>query len=94
MKNWNRKEEKYKPLIERLKSENYDVTYVNLSMSALGIVYKNNRNDITKFLKEYGLADNEVAYYTKKIINIAIRTSYYIFCMRNKTWSDPELMEW
>jgi len=28
----------------------------------------------------------------KKITNIAIRTSYYIFCRRNKEWTDPELM--
>ena len=37
--------------------------------------------------------DKRTTNYTiKKITNIAIRTSYYIFCRRNKEWTDPELM--
>ena len=31
-------------------------------------------------------------YITRKIINIAIRTTYYIFCSRNKDWTNPDLM--
>ena len=27
-----------------------------------------------------------------KIVNMCIRTSYYIFCKRNKVWDNPKLM--
>ena len=27
-------------------------------------------------------------------MNICIRTTYYIFCMRNKEWKNPELWNW
>ena len=33
-----------------------------------------------------------INFISTKIICIFIRTSYYIFCMRNKVWSTPELM--
>ena len=28
-----------------------------------------------------------------KIMNIAIRCTYFIFCRRNKEWTDPNLMD-
>jgi hypothetical protein len=31
-------------------------------------------------------------YYVRKIITICIRSSYYIFCKRNKEWDNPQLM--
>ena len=27
------------------------------------------------------------------VMNIAIRLTYYIFCRRNKDWTDPDLMD-
>jgi hypothetical protein len=30
-------------------------------------------------------------YIKKKIVNMCIRTSYYIFCKRNKVWDNPKL---
>ena len=32
------------------------------------------------------------SYTIKKITKIAIRTSYFTFCRRNREWTDPELM--
>ena len=29
---------------------------------------------------------------SSKIINITIRSTYFIFCRRNKPWTDPELL--
>ena len=34
-----------------------------------------------------------IKYTAVKVTCICIRTSYYIFCMRDKDWSSPELME-
>jgi hypothetical protein len=33
-----------------------------------------------------------VKYIIRKIINIARRTTYYVFCSRNEDWSNPDLM--
>ena len=32
-------------------------------------------------------------YIIKKMINIAIRATYYIFCCRNRNWDSPDLMQ-
>ena len=32
-------------------------------------------------------------YIIKKMINIAIRVTYYIFCCRNRNWNSPGLMQ-
>ena len=32
-------------------------------------------------------------YIIKKMINIAIRATYYIFCCRNTNWDSPDLMQ-
>ena len=44
-------------------------------------------------LKELNVDDNAVKYIASKLIEICIRSSYYIFCMRMKDWTDPELMD-
>ena len=78
--NAERKKQKYRELVQQLKNDYEKVNFVNLSISALGMM---------KMLK----FDKRMTNYTiKKITNIAIRTSYYIFSRRNKEWTDPELM--
>ena len=64
---------------------------VNLLISALGIYVKSTTEyiDMMKMLK---FDKRTVNYIIKRITNIAIRTSYYIFCRKNKEWTDPELM--
>ena len=32
-------------------------------------------------------------YIIKKMINIAIRATYYTFCCRNRNWDSPDLMQ-
>jgi hypothetical protein len=36
--------------------------------------------------------NNVESTYILKIITICIRSSYYIFCKRNKEWDNPQLM--
>ena len=89
--NAERKKQKYRELVQQLKNDYEKVNFVNLSISALGIYDKSTTEfiDMMKILK----FDKRTTNYTiKKITNIAIRTSYYIFCRRNKEWTDPELM--
>ena len=33
----------------------------------------------------------QTSFIIRKTINIAIRTSYYVFCYRRKQWCNPEL---
>ena len=44
-------------------------------------------------LKELSVDDTAVKYIASKLIEICIRSSYHIFCMRMKDWTDPELMD-
>ena len=74
-------------------SRNYRcVRFVNLSMSSFGIfsdecaTFLNKMNDI-------GIDKKQQRYIIKKMINIVIRATYYIFCCRNSNWDSPDLMQ-
>ena len=92
-KNEVRKGNKYKNPTQSLKS-NYDqVKYINLFLGACaGIIGKGSR-PFFDLLEELRIPDDERHFLTKRIINICIRTTYYVFCMRNKECSNPELLQ-
>ena len=70
-------------------SKNYEkVKFVNLSISSLG-VFSHSSLDFTKMLKDPKFDEQCRKYYVRRIINICIRSSYYIFCKRNKEWDNP-----
>ena len=105
-KNSKRKLEKYTNLINRLKAS-YQIQYIDLSMGAIGVIGNGNKDlkemfmklglkhvDLQKAIVELGLEPNESDYVMRKIINICIRTTYFIFCQRNKQWEEPSLMAW
>jgi hypothetical protein len=70
-------------------SKNYEkVKFVNLSIISLG-VFSHSSLDFTKMLKDPKFDEQCRKYYVRKIINICIRSSYYIFCKRNKEWDNP-----
>ena len=88
--NAERKKQKYRELVQQLKNDYEKVNFVNLSISALGMYHKSTTEfiDMMKMSKFDKRTTNCTI---KKITNIDIRTSY-IFCRRNKEWTDPELM--
>ena len=90
--NINRKHFKYKDLIQEQKKKFPSVTSVNLSISALGVFGKESANFLI-MLERMDLDDSHVKFVIKKNIGIAIRSTYYIFCCRNKEWTHPELMK-
>ena len=90
-KNTERKENHYKDLITRLNNI-YRVRFVNLSMGASGVIGK--ESNLQKIFREMGLGKEETVYLTRRIINVCIRTTYYLFCQRNKTWEPPSLLAW
>ena len=92
-KNAQIKSNRYETTIEHLKSSFACVMFVNLVVSALGIFYKDSKTSFTMF-EDFKITRQEHAYIIRKVSNIAIKTSYYIFCMKDKSWSDPELMSY
>ena len=91
-KNSARKAAKYADLIKNL-SSSYKMNYINLSMGAIGIIGKDTVN-MKKVFTDLGLSEIEVIYLIKKIINVCIRTTYYLFCRRNQKWEARELLTW
>ena len=90
--NINRKQSKYEKLIKDQKKKFKAVKFINLSISALGVFEKESAAFI-KMLEDIHLDKDHVKYIIKKIINISIRSTYYIFCCRNKDWTKPDLLK-
>ena len=90
-KNFNRKAKRYQQLLAKL-SNKYKVYYVNLSLGAIGIIGKDSL--IMTAMGNFDLSKETLNFIVNRTINVCIRTTYYIFCMRNKEWENPELLNW
>ena len=90
--NSDRKSSKYSSLLLDLKHAYSDVKFTNLSMSTLGIMGKSSESLLLMF-DDLKLDKTAQKHVIKKITNIAIRSSYYNFCRRNKSWANPDLMD-
>ena len=78
-----RKKEKYLNLINEM-SRNYRcVRFVNLSMSSLG-VFSDECSTFLDMMNDIGIDKKQQRYIIKKMINIALRATYFIFCCRNR----------
>ena len=87
-----RRKEKYLNLIKEM-SRNYRcVKFVNLSMSSLG-VFSNECSMFLDMMNDIVIDKKQQPYIIKKMITIAIRATYYIFCCRNRNWDSPDLMQ-
>ena len=91
-KNSDRKQKHYADLITRL-GNNYDVKYFDLSMGGIGVIGNESKGVKTMFEK-LGLKKEESDYLIRKMINVCLRSTYYIFCQRNKEWESPSLLTW
>ena len=89
---YSKRSTKYKAIIKDLNSQFSTVHFVNFSMGALGILGTSSLNFHT-MLEETGMDKAVQRDSTMKLINIAIRCSYYIFCRRNKEWTKPDLID-
>ena len=58
----------------------------------LGLLGKSS-DSLLLFLEDLKFDKPSSKYIIKKIMNISIRRSYYIFCLRNKPWTNPTLLE-
>ena len=60
-----------------------EVRYVNVSVGAYRFTEKDSKN-LFELLHRLNLPENEILFLTKRIVNISMRSSYYIVCSRNK----------
>ena len=89
--NVDRKRRRYEDLITQQKKQFKSVKFVNLSISSLG-VFSKECHSFLDMLNDLGLDKRHQHFAIRKIMSIAIRTTYYIFCCRDKEWSNPELL--
>ena len=90
--NINRKRLRYSKLIMDQRKKFKSVKFINLSLSALGVFDKVSASFL-KMLEDMHVDKTFTKYLIKRIINIAIRLTYYIFCCRNKEWTKPDLLK-
>ena len=89
--NSKRKEENYRALMNSLAHLYNCAQFINLSMGALG-VYGETSTSLVRFLSDLGMNKKEIDFALCKIYIVYIPCTYYIFCCRNKEWSNPELL--
>ena len=91
--NSNRKKLRYKQLIIEQKRNYNAVEFINLSISALGVFAKE-CSPYLDMLDDLGFDEKHKKYFIRKIMAISIRSTYYIFCCRNKEWMNPQLLNY
>ena len=89
--NAHRKELKYRPLLSDLATDYKEIKFVNLCISCLGI-FGTSSNSFLKMCNDSGIETHHLNFIISKLSTIVIRTTYNIFCTRNRPWCDPELL--
>ena len=89
--NASRKFEKFRYLLHDLKSKYRLVKFVNLSVSSFGI-FGQSYNSFIEMCTDLFINTGHTNYLMTKLTITIIRTMYYIFCMRSKPWTNPELL--
>ena len=87
--NAERKYLKYVRLVSDLRSQYESVTFVNLSMSSLGI-YANSCLSFLKMCDSLSIDNQHKGFFIPKLSAISIRKFYHIFCYRNNSWNNPD----
>ena len=83
--NSDRKATKYRPLINHLHSS---YSTVSIAIRILGM----SSESFLWMLTDLQLDDKAKKIALLKTINITVRCTYYIFCRRNKSWTNPDLL--
>ena len=86
-----RKAAKYNSLLSELSPSYNTVTFINLSMGAIGAM-GSSCTSFFSLLNDLGFDKTIQKRIIMKTMNVAIRSSYFIFCQRNKPWTNPDLL--
>ena len=85
-----RKFSKYCYLLNDLTSKDRHVKFVNLSIAIFG----QSSDSFIQMCSDLTIDKAHTNYIITKLSTIIIRTTYYIFCMRNKPWTNPDLLSY
>ncbi len=89
-----RKHNHYSGLCSELRNQYNRVKFVNISVGVLGIVGKSSRSFIDFISNDLLLDNQKTNYLIAKIGACCIRSTYYIFCRKDKDWTEPNLLTW
>ena len=70
----------------------FKIRKVSLFLLVIVGVFANECVTFMKMLDNVGFSETHKMYCVRKMTSIAIRTSYYIFCCRNKDWENSVLL--
>ena len=89
-----RKHNHYSGLCSELRNQYNRVKFVNISVGALGILGKSSRSFMDFISNDLLLDNQKTNYLIAKIGACCIRSTYYIFCRKDKEWTEPNLLTW
>ena len=82
---------RYKDLKTQLIDPSKKLRVFFVEFTSLGFISKESYEPSCKYLKEIKVNYEHAIY---KCMETIIRSSYYIFCRRNKSWIDPDLLDY
>ena len=65
------------------------IIIIIIIMSSLG-VFSDECSTFLDMMNDIGIDKKQQHYIIKKMVNIAIRSTYFIFCCRNRNWDSPD----
>ena len=83
------KQKRYENLQSQLLVPCSNFRVLFLEITTIGFIGKQSLHHFTNFCKEVKIDSDRAIY---KYMEMAVRATYYIFCRRNKAWTDPELL--
>ena len=83
--------DKYRQDNRDLSSEYHHINFISQFLSTQGIS-RNRCNPFSNMLKEVDFEKQYINFILRKLITIIISLTYYIFCMRNKPWTNLDLL--
>ena len=86
------KELKYRPLFIDLSKDYNKIKLLICALAAL--LYLVTSDSILQMCNERGIENRDLRSIISKLSTIIICTTHYIFCMWNKTWREPELINY
>ena len=91
--NTHRKELEYPPLLSDLTTDYKKIKFINLCISCLGI-FGTSSTLFLKMCNDNGIDTHYLTFIISQMSTIVIPTTYYISCIRNRPWCDPELQSY
>ena len=84
----------HKALCNQWKNRYVNVKFINLSMGAIGVIGNSSHcfYDLSTDFKDLKLDETHKNFLVREIISSCIRTTYYLFCKKDKQWSQPQLL--